>query len=219
MQCCAVAGAGGGGGGRVFDSIRVCSGRHLPIHHTECRCGADLSAAAAAPGVTYLLAPGVYYINNKISLNTNATTCYRGTGSRGNVVVRVFTDSVTLAVDVQGAAQLGVFNLVLDGQDMSAGIKVGRIDVSTTTRVVVDGVTMQWFHATGGLGGTVNGAALEFSNGARGTITNTDFLHNTCIGCQATLYAVMTDLLLSKVGVLVCSCCPTHKLSCVAHAG
>lgn len=148
--------------------------------------GSDLAAVTTAAGngegKTYQLAPGTYFINSTISLNSNGTvTCYQGTSKDA---VTVFVDpavGVSRATTVEHGAQLGLQKLSIDGQDASAGVSV------TSASLEVTGVTMQRFRGVRG------GAAVQLTASAAATFEDSTFTDNTCAGCFAGAVGVVDD--------------------------
>jgi hypothetical protein len=81
------------------------------------------------------------------------------------------------------SAQIGFFNLVLDGKDTSAGVLVRKADNSASDgRLTTRGVTVQGFRCAATDSET---CALALTQGA-GTITKTAILSNICE--RASLY-------------------------------
>jgi hypothetical protein len=75
------------------------------------------------------LGGGAYTINKTINYNTaDTTTCFRG-DSRATVTVLVNTNDTSdagRAFSVSNGAKLGLFSLVLDGQDTAPGVVLSR---------------------------------------------------------------------------------------------
>jgi hypothetical protein len=141
--------------------------------------GVDLSEVANNTGYTYELHAGVYELRSQILLDVeDSVTCYRGMGTEwGSVVIKATTGTDVRAFEVV-SAQIGIFNLVFDGQDASAGVQVSKefrekVDGRLTTR----DVTMQRFRCAA----TESNCALSLRLGA-GVISNTAILRTTCEG-------------------------------------
>lgn len=140
--------------------------------------GAELSVAAAVPGKTYELGPGTYTINQTIDLSTATTTCFPG-ASRAGVTVLVATNDDTesgRAFLVSDGAKLGLFSLVLDGQDTAPGVRVDGAALQ------VDDVTLQRLRLRLE-SESPGGAAVGAFSSAQVPINGSDLLDNTCDNC------------------------------------
>jgi hypothetical protein len=155
--------------------------------------GAELSLAAATANKTYVLGDGSYTINKTITYNTaDTTTCFRG-ASRATVTILVATTLTSSnsgrAFRVSNGAKLGLFRLVLDGQDSAPGVRVG----GTGSAMQADDVTL-WRLRLNELPLDPNGAAVSAFNGAQLSITDSHLLDSTCPGGALLLFGIVAEL-------------------------
>jgi hypothetical protein len=190
-----------------------------PAHTVPLTPGDDLTQVAAALGYTYRLPPGQYTISATINTTlADVTTCYRGTGQhRGDVVIKVKVLNGTEGPIPLGprafysdSGHLGLFNLVLDGQNSSAGISVTGFEGIAST-LTTENVTLQRFLSRVPEF-QFEGSAVRVGFGATTRIANTMFLHNVCIGCYGTLAVYEGAATLSQVCRLTAVLRPSTRL-------
>lgn len=174
-------------------------------------------------GSTYVLNPGIYHIRSTVLLNTADTTCFTGS-SRDSVTVYVETgkDSDTgRAFKVTNGAKLGLYSLVLDGQDTAPGVYL------SDSRTVLDAsdITIRKCRFTVGskLGGDWGGAAVAAWSDAHVLIRSSDLVDSNCTDCVGGALALVgAEGQLHEVCAVVVACCwyalvSASGLPCTTH--
>jgi hypothetical protein len=153
--------------------------------------GVDLATAASAPGKTYKLQAGDYWINSTIRLDgASQVICYQGEATAARDAVRILvdpsvSDSATggYALDVRDGAALGLINLSLDGQGSAGGVVVdGAALVIVDTRMQRFNIAISNFF----------GAAVRLFGGATASILGSTFTDNVARAGGAVLAASST---------------------------